>query len=82
MTIGALLPVAILEGWTVGPFGDDDSTIADDGSLLYSDGTIHPITLRVRAQDSRVVHANNGEVSDMSYRIVPVAAAPGTRLSS
>jgi hypothetical protein len=67
---------AIPDGWTVGPFDRDDWTVMDDGSLLYADGIIHPITLRVHAQDGSVLHANNGDVSDMSYEMVPVSIAP------
>lgn len=73
---------AVPEGWTVGPFDREDWTVVDDGSLLYTDGIIHPMTLRVRAQDEPLLHANDGEVSDKSYQIIPLSAAPAAWLGN
>lgn len=68
--------VAIPEGWTLGPFADEDWSVLDDGSLLYADGATHPIRLRIRQQHDRVIHANDGDIRDMSFEIVPVSEAP------
>ena len=48
--------------------------IADDGAITdWRDDGAHPIHLRVRMQAGDLLYANNGDIGEMTYRIVPVA---------
>jgi hypothetical protein len=68
--------LALDGGWMIGPFGPDDWGTAPDGTVFYSDGITHPVTLRVRGQDGDIIHANDGSVARMDYRVIPVSQAP------
>lgn len=62
--------------WGLGPLTADSFDTLPDGSLLYADGIIHPVHLRVRCQDEDVIHANDGDVGPMDYRVEPLQASP------
>lgn len=56
------------------PLSDPASVLSTD--LARSDGITHPVTLRVRGQEGDLIHANDGSVARMDYRVVPVSQAP------
>jgi hypothetical protein len=43
---------------------------------VYADGIMHPVVLRVRSQERDVIHANDGSLREMSYRVIPISKAP------
>ena len=48
--------------------------MADNGAITdWRDDGSHPINLRVRMQAGDLLYANNGDMGEMTYRIVPVA---------
>jgi hypothetical protein len=71
---GAFNLVAQEGGVELGPCTADSWEIAENGAITdwRSDGA-HPIRLRVRMQAGDLLYANNGDVGEMTYRIVPVA---------
>jgi hypothetical protein len=71
---GAFNLVAQEGGFELGPCTADSWEIADNGAMIdwRADGA-HPIRLRVRMQAGDLLYANNGDVGEMTYRIVPVA---------
>ena len=70
---GAFNLVALDGGFELGPCTADSWEIAEDGAVIdwRTDGA-HPIRLRVRMQAGDLLSTNNGDVGEMTYRIVPV----------
>ncbi len=60
-------------GFEIGPFTKDGFATQPDGTLWWSDGYSHPVQLQVRGQEDDVIHANDGNMGPMTYRIVPVS---------
>lgn len=64
-------------GHVLGPFTADRWDPQPDGSMYYSDGYTHPITLRVRSREPPdpesggplILHANDGSMGDMDYAV-------------
>src|ERR1035437_4603862 len=71
---GAFNLVALDGGFELGPCTADSWEIAQNGAITdwRTDGA-HPIRLRVRMQAGDLLYANDGDVGEMTYRIVPVA---------
>jgi hypothetical protein len=71
---GAFNLVALEGGFELGPCTAESWDVADNGAITdwRADGA-HPIHLRVRMQAGDLLYANNGDIGDMTYRIVPVA---------
>jgi hypothetical protein len=67
---------SVSEGWTLGPFAPDAWGTSEDGTVFWADGYTHPVVLRVRDQEGELLHANDGDVREMTYRVVPVSKAP------
>lgn len=61
-------------GWEIGPFTKEGWDVGEDGSLYWSDGYSHPVTLRVRTQEGDLIYANDGDVGPMRYVIVPLSS--------
>ena len=64
-------------GVELGPFTAESWAVNDDGSLECwpSDGS-HPVRLRVRMQTGDLIHANNGDMGPMTFRIVVLNDGP------
>ena len=75
--------VALEGGFELGPCTADSWVVADNGAITdWRDDGAHPIHLRVRMQVGDLLYANNGDIGDMTYRIVPVAEDGVTSASS
>jgi hypothetical protein len=65
------IPSSGEHSFALGPFQADDFITEPDGSIAYV-GQDRPIGLRVRSQEGDVLHANDGDMGPMDYRIVLV----------
>jgi len=71
---GAFNLVALEGGFELGPCTANSWAVADNGAVTdWRDDGAHPIHLRVRMQAGDLLYANNGDMGEMTYRIVPVA---------
>lgn len=71
---GAFNLVALEGGFELGPCTANAWAVADNGAITdWRDDGAHPIHLRVRMQAGDLLYANNGDLGEMTYRIVPVA---------
>jgi hypothetical protein len=80
---GAFNLVAQAGRFELGPYTADSWEVAENGAITEwrADGA-RSIRLRVRMQAGDLLYANNGDVGEMTYRIVPVAADGVTSDSS